>query len=174
MRNNEKKEFFLTLEKEYDEVTLQELTNIVEKIEKEKLKYKESYGLLKSRKVREIYACLGMAYYKGYDYAMNRILPVEALFVKQELLKFRDSIRENTVRDFVKDYDDEDFKFLETLVFEDDKILNYEQKFLYINELRYLNGEIECAIPKINIKKKNIPKQRQRKRKKEIPQLEEE
>ena len=60
------------------------------------------------------------------------------------------------MKEFVSDYKSEDFFYLEQLIMEDECYLDDSQKNLYINELKYLNGEVDLAIPKVYVKKKRM------------------
>ena len=158
MKASDVKKYFTSLEKDYSEEEIQEFMNIVEKIEKENLNCKKTKDLLNGKKVRDINTCFEIAFYKALDNAAAKILVVERYEIKNALIKLRDSIRNNTIREYVSNFNSKDFEFLEVLVYRDHSYINDEQKLLYINELKYLNGEIECAIPKVKVKKKTLPR----------------
>lgn len=157
MRKKQIEGFYRELRTNYSEDKIKAFDDLVEKIELEDIKTKDTKKLLKKMKLREVQVCLGIAACNDYAKATAVIGFLYNDLIKEELIKLRNAIRCNTIKSYVKNFDNDDFLFLEKIVFEDYNYLTEEQKELYINELRYLNGEIETAIPKVKVRKKVLP-----------------
>ena len=151
-----KKDFYVSIEGFYSEEEIQKMFNLVENIEETNMSAKEVYNLLKNDKPRDVNVILAMAYFEELDNAQMKIFLAEKAIIRDNLIAYRNSIRNNTMREFVSNYKPEDFFYLEELIMEDEYYLDDSQKDLYVNELKYLNGEIECAIPTVEVKKKRI------------------
>ena len=154
--NYTKEDFYIAIETLYSEEEIQKMYNLVENIEYTYITPEEVYNLLKNYKPKEANVILGIAFFEEMNNAEIKIFFAERKIIRDSLIGFRDSIRNNTMNEFVSDYKEEDFYYLEELIMEDELYLDDSQKDLYINELKYLNGEIELAIPKVYVKKKRM------------------
>ena len=152
--NYSKKDFYVSIEAFYSEEEIQKMFNLVDNIEATKMETKSVYDLLKGYKPRDVNVILAMAYFEDMSSAQIKIFLAEQAIIKDNLIGFRNSIRNNTMKEFVSNYKFEDFLYLEQLIIEDEYYLDDSQKELYVSELKYLSGEIELAIPKVNVKKK--------------------
>ena len=151
-----KKDFYISIKAFYTEEEIQKMFNIVENIENNNLNAKKVYDMLKNYKPRDVNVILAISYFEDKKSSQVKILLAEKKIIRDSLINYRDSIRNNTMNEFVKNYTTEDFYYLEQLIMEDNCYLDDSQKTLYINELKYLNGEINLAIPKVQVKKKRI------------------
>ncbi len=153
-----KKDYFIALEKFYSEEEIQKFSNIVDKIEEENLNYKASYELVKGMKPRDVNACLGMAFFNEKNNAMVRLFMAERAISKDTLVRMKNAFFDDKINEFFSDFKEEDFFYTQALIEQDDKYLDDSLKGIYISEIRYLNGEIESAIPDIKVFKKSFNK----------------
>ena len=108
-------------------------------------------------KVKDVNIVLAMAYYEDKIIAMTKLSLAEKKIIRDTIIGYKRSISNNTMNEYLKDYTSEDYLFLEQLIEEDYRLISEDEKYLYINELKYLNGEIENAIPEVKVRKKKIP-----------------
>lgn len=151
-----KRDFYISIEAFYTEEEIQKMFNITESIEETNMTSKAVYDLLKNYKPRDVNVILAIAYFENKQSAQVKIFLAERAVIRDNLIGFKNSIRNNTMKEFVSDYKSEDFFYLEQLIMEDECYLDDSQKNLYINELKYLNGEVDLAIPKVYVKKKRM------------------
>lgn len=154
MMNLNKEAFYKSIEAFYTEEEIQKMFNIVENIEETNMSAKKVYDILKLYKPRDVNVILAMAFFDKKEISQAKIFLAEKAIIKDTLIGFRNSFRNNTMNQFVENYTTEDFFYLEELIDEDCIYLDDSQKILYISELKYLNGEIEQAIPKVKVKRK--------------------
>ncbi len=150
------KDFYISIEAFYSEEEIQKMFNLVENIEETNMAQKDVYNLLKNYKPKDVNVILGIAFFENKQASQYKIFLAERRIIKDNLIGYRNSIRNNTMNEFVKDYKSEDFFYLQRLILEDELYLADSQKDLYIDELRYLNGEIESVMPEVNITKKGL------------------
>lgn len=151
---NDKKAFYESLSYIMDEEQIQKLFNKANEIIENKMLFKDIYEFLKNEKPKYVGIILNMLYFENYFRMALAPFLIEQKIIKDTLRGFRDSLRNNTIRDFVKEYDNDDYQYLKSIIIDDDEFFDEDRKELYINEVKYLNGEIDRVIPLIKVKKK--------------------
>ena len=151
---NDKKDFYKALSYIMDEEQIQVLFNKANEIIKNNLNSQGIYESLSKEKPKDVGIILNMLFFENYFLFTLAPFLIEQKIRKETLLKFRDSLRANSISEFVKDYDKDDYEFLKNLIQEDDEFFDNKRKELYLNEVMYLNNEIDRAIPLIKVKKK--------------------
>lgn len=152
-----KEEFYANLELEgFTLEEINDMLDIVNNIEDNNLTKKQAYALLKTQKPRDVNAILSLAYYEEKNKAFDMIYSLESSLMRNAIRTFRKALCENTVEDFVKNYKSRDFVFLEFII-QEDSITDLDDKYLYISELKYLDGELDCAIPEVKNRKLTLP-----------------
>lgn len=151
---NNKKDFYTALGFIMSEEEIQTLYNKADQIIKSNLNSKGIYEFLSKEKPKDVGIILNMLFFENYFLFTLAPFLIEKKIIKETLLNFRDSIREDRIKEFVKDYDKDDYDYLKNIIREDDEFFDEKRKELYLNEVMYLNNEIDRVIPLIKVKKK--------------------
>ncbi len=151
---NNKKDFYTALGYIMSEEEIQTLYNKANKIIKSNLNSTGIYEFLSKEKPKDVGIILNMLFFENYFQFTLVPFLIEQKIIKETLLNFRDSIRDDRIKEFVKDYDSNDYDYLKNIIREDAEFFDEKRKELYLNEVMYLNNEIDRVIPLIKVKKK--------------------